>query len=62
MTGKEKTSLDGIATDISWIRKQLEKDCNRIDGLEKDSARAKGYAAGISAIISIVMYWIGKKL
>ena len=65
MTVKEKASLEGISTDIKWIRSALEKDCGRIDDLEKEMSKAKGWAVGAGSIVaiawSIIAYVIGRK-
>ena len=58
---KEPRSLNGIETDIEWIKEILERIENKVDCLEKKTInlmmwRAKiiGISIGVSALISTI--------
>lgn len=53
--GRIEGKLDGILAHLDKINSAIEGHDRRIDGLEQENARAKGIAAGISFVISVIV-------
>lgn len=53
--GRVEGKIDGVLIHLEKINGRLNKHGERLDGIEQETAKAKGVAAGISMVVSIII-------